>query len=65
MNPPMALDQEILTLKGVSELLRVHPSTVHRMIREGRIPAFRIGLEWRFRTDRLMRWLAEQRRRPQ
>jgi excisionase family DNA binding protein len=61
----MANAPEVLTLKEVSELLRVHPSTVHRMIEEGKIPAFKIGSAWRFLKHRIVRWLAEQRRRPQ
>ena len=36
----MALDREILTVKEVGEALRVHPSTLYRLVREGRIPAF-------------------------
>jgi predicted DNA-binding transcriptional regulator AlpA len=32
----MALDQEILTLKDVSELLQVHQSTVYKLAKEGK-----------------------------
>jgi excisionase family DNA binding protein len=54
----MALDNEILTVKEVSELLKVQDSTVYRMIREGRIPAFKIGSDWRFQKDQVVHWLA-------
>jgi len=57
--PPIALDQEILTLKDVCELLQVHQSTVYKLVKEGKIPAFRIGSDWRFRTDLMMRWMDE------
>jgi excisionase family DNA binding protein len=60
----MALDHEILTVKEVGEVLRVNQSTVYKLVRQGRIPAlipaFRIGSDWRFRTDEIARWLAEQ-----
>jgi excisionase family DNA binding protein len=56
----MALDHEILTVKEVGEILRVNQSTVYKLVRQGRIPAFRIGSDWRFRTDEIARWLAEQ-----
>ena len=59
MNPPIALDQEILTLKDVCELLQVYQSTVYKLVKEGKIPAFRIGSDWRFRTDLMMRWMDE------
>ena len=55
----MTIDHEILTVKEVSELLKIHESTVYKMIREGRIPAFKIGSDWRFSTDLIMRWMAE------
>jgi excisionase family DNA binding protein len=55
----MALDDEILTVQEVSELLRVHKATVYKLIRQGRIPAFRIGTDWRFRMESLSRWMAE------
>jgi excisionase family DNA binding protein len=44
----MENDYEILTVKEVSELLRVSPSTVYKLTRESRIPAFKIGSDWRF-----------------
>jgi excisionase family DNA binding protein len=56
----MALDREILTAKEVGEILRIHPSTLYRLVREGRIPAFRIGSEWRFLKDQIVHWIAVQ-----
>jgi excisionase family DNA binding protein len=44
----------------VSELLKIHHSTVYKMIREGRIPAFKIGSDWRFQKDQVVHWIAEQ-----
>jgi excisionase family DNA binding protein len=35
----MENDHEVLTVKEVSDLLRVNPSTVYRLTKEGRIPA--------------------------
>jgi excisionase family DNA binding protein len=56
----MTIDHEILTVKEVSELLKIHESTVYKMIREGRIPTFRIRSEWRFQKDQIVHWMAEQ-----
>jgi excisionase family DNA binding protein len=55
----MAGDAKVLTVKQVSELLQVHRSTVYKLLKEGRIPAFKIGSDWRFSTDLIMRWMAE------
>ena len=42
----MAGDQDILTVKELCDLLRVHPATVYKMARKGKIPGFRVGTEW-------------------
>jgi len=57
---PMATGPEVLTVKEVSDLLRVHPSTLYRLIRQGKIPSFQIGADWRFLRHRVVRWMAEQ-----
>jgi excisionase family DNA binding protein len=62
----MAIDHEVLTLREVGELLRVNRSTLYKLTRQGRIPAFKIGGDWRFRKDVIKRWILEQTRgRPQ
>ena len=38
--------------------LKIHPKTLQRMARQGRVPAFRIGDLWRFRASELDAWLA-------
>ena len=55
----MADDQDILTVKELCELLRIHPSTLYKLLRQGKIPSFRVGNEWRFRRDVILRWIAE------
>jgi excisionase family DNA binding protein len=56
----MAVDAEVLTVEEVSDLLRIDQSTLYRMIRQGKIPSFQIGTDWRFLRHRLVRWMAEQ-----
>ena len=53
-------DGEVLTTKEVCHLLRIHPSTLYKLTRQGKIPSFRVGNEWRFRKDEIMRWLSEK-----
>jgi excisionase family DNA binding protein len=55
----MASGQVVLTLKEICEMLRVNPTTVYKMVRQGRIPAFRVGSDWRFRADEIVHWMAE------
>src|ERR1700737_4126385 len=57
---PMESQHEVLTVKEICDLLQVHQSTIYKMVRQGKIPSFRIGSDWRFRRDRIMRWMAER-----
>ena len=50
----------IMTVKEVSEYLKVHPSTVYKLLRAGDLPAFRIGTDWRFKADAIDRWCAKR-----
>ena len=53
-------DKEILTTKEVAEFFHIHPLTVHRYAREGKIPAFKIGSDWRFHKRQLDKWIKEK-----
>jgi excisionase family DNA binding protein len=54
------MDHEILTVKEVCGILQIDKSTVYKLIKEGRLPAFRIGTDWRVQKAGTMPWLAEQ-----
>jgi excisionase family DNA binding protein len=56
----MATAAAILTLKEVSEYLRVHRSTVYRLLRKHELPAFKIGSEWRFSISAIDEWRLSQ-----
>lgn len=47
-----------LTSEQAAAFLKIHPKTLQRMARQGRIPAYRIGDLWRFRASELEAWLA-------
>jgi excisionase family DNA binding protein len=52
----MASSEEILTITELSAHLRVHPTTIYRLLREGRIPGFRVGSAWRFSRAAIEIW---------
>src|SRR5689334_16913300 len=43
----------LLTPAQAAERLSLHPKTVVRMARDGRLPAVKIGTGWRFHSDQL------------
>jgi excisionase family DNA binding protein len=50
----------VMTLEEVAEFLRVHPSTVYRLLKKRKIPAFKMGADWRFNLESIERWIAER-----
>jgi excisionase family DNA binding protein len=50
----------ILTIAELSEYLQIHRTTIYRMLREGRLPGFRIGSDWRFSLEAIEQWLRDQ-----
>jgi excisionase family DNA binding protein len=52
--------KEILTTKEVANYLNIHPLTVHRYARQGKIPAFKIGTDWRFHKKYIEEWIKEK-----
>ena len=52
---------ETLTPSEVAQILKLHPFTVTRLAREGKIPAFKVGGVWRMERLRFERWIAKQR----
>jgi len=51
---------EIMTLQDVAEYLNCHPVTVHRLLAHGKLPAFRLGSNWRFRREDIDRWIEKR-----
>ena len=47
----------ILNIKEVADYLGVHTSTVYRYAQTGKIPAFKIGSDWRFTKKTLDKWM--------
>jgi excisionase family DNA binding protein len=56
-------DEVFLTTEEVLEYLQVNLRTVYRLIKAGKIPAVRVGRQWRFRKRDIDAWLDSQRSR--
>ncbi len=54
----------VLTVKEVSVYLRVHPTTIYRLLRSNQIPGFLVGSEWRFHVDAIDRWSRGESKAP-
>ncbi|MBU4348576.1 helix-turn-helix domain-containing protein [Patescibacteria group bacterium] len=47
---------ESYTVDEVAEALKLHPYTVRRLCREGKIPCFKFGGQWRLDKQELNKW---------
>ena len=47
---------KVLTLTETAEFLRVHNSTVYRMLSTGQLRAFKVGRVWRFNVEDIDEW---------
>ena len=56
-------DEVFLTTEEVLEYLQVNLRTVYRLIKAGKIPAVRVGRQWRFSKRDIDTWLDSQRPR--
>jgi excisionase family DNA binding protein len=57
--------RRLLTARQVQNMLHVDRSTVYRMAEDGRLPAIKVGRQWRFSADRIARLLDEETSAPQ
>jgi excisionase family DNA binding protein len=54
-----AVVRRVMTVQDVSAYLRVHPSTVYRLLKRNELPAFRVGSDWRFNVEAIDRWRSQ------
>lgn len=52
------MNNDILNLEQAMELLGVSEKTLIKMLREEHVPARKIGREWRFSREALIKWIA-------
>ena len=58
--PNEPIDAAILTLKEVSEYLKVTERTIYRLAASRKIPAFKVGGSWRFSRAEIDLWIRRQ-----
>lgn len=49
--------EEIMTIEECAKYLKTSISTIYRLSQEGKIPATKVGNQWRFRKEKVNKWL--------
>jgi excisionase family DNA binding protein len=50
-------DIRLLTLTEAADILQISTRTLQRMIRSGKLPALKVGGQWRVRGELLRQWV--------
>jgi len=56
----MPVPAKVMTVNELSDYLRVHRSTIYRLLKKGEIPGFKIGSDWRFNVEAIDQWRLHQ-----
>jgi len=56
----LSANAKVLTVEELSGYLRVHRSTIYRLLKKGHLPGFKIGSDWRFNVEAIDEWRLQQ-----
>ncbi len=48
--------KNVFTVKELAKYLNLHPITVYKLLQKDKIPAFKIGKNWRFNKESIDKW---------
>jgi len=57
------LSDTFFTVAELAEFLKVHHTTVYRLVKRQDLPAFKIGSDWRFSKRAVEKWIAERQKK--
>lgn len=53
---------DIMTVTELADYLRVHQTTIYRLLKTNGIPAFKVGSDWRFHRSAIDKWSRSQQK---
>lgn len=54
------MQSDVMTIKELSEYLKLKEKTAYKLVADGKIPGFKVGGAWRFRKSEIERWISQQ-----
>ncbi len=51
------MQEKLLTIEQVAAYLKVDKFTVYRLVTKRKLPAFKVGNQWRFKREIIDAWL--------
>ena len=53
------MQEKLLTTEQVASYLKIDKFTVYRLVTQKKIPAFKVGNQWRFKKKMIDAWLMQ------
>jgi excisionase family DNA binding protein len=53
------MQENLLTVDQIADYLKVDKFTIYRLVTQRKIPAFKVGYQWRFKREMIEAWLLE------
>jgi len=50
-----------LTLEQIAEYLQMSTSSIYKMAQVGKIPAYKVGRQWRFKKEEIDAWVEKRK----
>jgi excisionase family DNA binding protein len=57
----MTMTEQIMTLKELAAYLKLTEKTAYRLAAEKKLPGFKVGGSWRFKSSDLEAWIEKQK----
>ena len=54
------MEERLMDIAQLAEYLQMNKMTIYKLAREGKIPAFKVASEWRFKKELIEEWLMNQ-----
>lgn len=54
-------EEKFMTVYQLAEYLNVHFRTIYNMLWSKKLPASKVGNQWRFRKEEIDKWIQEHR----
>jgi len=55
------MDKDVLTIKQIAEFLQMNERTIYNLVKKRKIPAFKVGSDWRFLKTDIDNWIEQQK----
>jgi len=52
---------DVFNIDELADYLKIPKSTLYKLVREGKIPAQKVGRHWRFHKEAIVRWLGNRK----